>query len=247
MGQAVKNHIPNLNKQQIMVKMFAATIAVGLLVMSGCQSDKDNDKLLDAIMQKDVETVRKILAAGNIDLEPRSGLHDVNKPLAYAAAYGNLEIVKMLVEAGADLNGQVAYGDVPLIKADEHDNDDIIEYLIKKGADVNFPNYYGVTPFFGLCAYGNLELVKLALEHGADINSSYDSQMSDHFGIDNFSPFQAAVNYNQPEVVAFLLSHGGDPRAKDFKGRTPIELAESKGHDEIAQLLRKELESANDN
>jgi len=38
----------------------------------------------------------------------------MNKPLAYAAAYGNLDIVKLILERGADINGQVAYGDVPL-------------------------------------------------------------------------------------------------------------------------------------
>jgi ankyrin repeat protein len=221
-----------------MVKSLTAFIVLGS-ILSGC--DSDNDNLLAAIKQKDVEAVRRALATG-VDLEPASGLHDVNKPLAYAAAYGNLEIVKLLVEAGADLNGQVAYGDVALIKADEHGNDDIIEYLIREGADVNVPNYYGVTPFIGFCWEGQLELVKLAAKHGGDVNSSFEAKVGDGAGMKNFSPFQAAVAYGRRDVVAFLLSHGADPKAKDYKGRSPVELAESKGHKEIVRLLRKHLE-----
>src|SRR5262249_30510586 len=143
-----------------MVKLISTAMVFGVLLMCGCQST--NDKLLTAIQQKDVEAVRRMLAAG-VNLEPASDLHDVNKPLAYAAAYGNLEIVELLVKAGADVNGQVAYGDVPLIKADEHGNDDIIQYLIKQGADVNIPNQYGVTPFIGFCDSGRLKLVQLAV------------------------------------------------------------------------------------
>jgi ankyrin repeat protein len=226
-----------------MVKILAPAVAVGLLITSGCQSNNDNRlNLLNAIRQKDVAAVRKILATG-VDLEPMSGLNDVNKPLAYAAAYGNLEIVKLLVEAGANLNGQVAYGDVALIKADEHGNDDIIEYLIREGADVNVPNDYGVTPFIGLCGKGRLEFVELAAKHGGDVHSSFVAKVGEGTGTKNFSPLQAAAAYGRLEVVELLLSRGADPRAKDYKGRTPLELAESEGHDEVARLLRKQLES----
>src|SRR3954453_7066647 len=99
--------------------------------MLGCQSNID--QLLDAIRRKEINAVRRIVATG-VDLNPKSGPYEVNKPLAYAAAYGNLEIVKLLIKARANLNGQVAYGDVALIKAIEHGNTDILVYLIEQGA-----------------------------------------------------------------------------------------------------------------
>jgi ankyrin repeat protein len=101
-----------------------------------------------------------------------------------------------------------------------------------------------VSPFIGLCGSGQQEFVELAVQHGADINSSYEAKVGQGAGMKNFSPLQAAVAYNQPQVVAFLLSRGADQIASDYKGRTPLELAESKGHEEIARLLRKQLGSA---
>jgi uncharacterized protein len=225
-----------------MAKLLGTAGVFGLLLtMCSCQSN--NDKLLTAIRQKDIEAVRRIVATG-IDLNPKSGLHEVNKPLAYAAAYGNLEIVKLLVKAGADLNGQVAYGDVALIKADEHGNVDILEYLIEQGADVNVPNLYGMTPFIGLCESGRLNLVQLATKHGGDVNSSFVAKIGEGTGTKNFSPLETAAFYGRLSVVELLLSLGADPRTKDYKGRSPIELAKSHGHEDVAKLLQKQLDSA---
>lgn len=226
-----------------MPSTIAVAVAVALLAISGC--DSQNGELLEAIGRKDAETVRNLVGAG-ADLEPPSNLHEVNKPLAYAAAYGNLEIVKLLVEAGADLNGQVAYGDVALIKADEHDNADVVEYLIEAGADVNIPSRFGMTPFIGLCAGGQLEFVQLAVDRGADVNSSFLSTIGDGAGTKNLSPLQAAVTYGHAEVVAFLLSQGADADATDYKNRTPMDLAVANGHDDIAKLLREHLKQAGD-
>jgi uncharacterized protein len=151
--------------------------------------------------------------------------------------------VKLLVKAGADLNAPVAYGDVALIKAAEHGNDDILEYLIEQGADVNVPNAFGVTPFIGLCGEGRLKFVQLAAKHGGDVNSSFVSKTSDHTGMNNFSPLQAAAADGRLDVVELLLAHGANPQAKDYKGRSSIEIAESRGHADIVNLLRKQAES----
>jgi uncharacterized protein len=228
-----------------MAKILKTATVFCLLITYGCQSSSrsKNNSLLNAIQQKDVEAVRRMLGS-DADLEPESGPNEVIKPLAYAAAYGNLEIVKLLVKAGADLNGHVAYGDVALIKAAEHGNDDILAYLIEQGADVNVPNAVGVTPFIGLCRKGDLKLVQLAAKHGGDVNSSFISKTSDHAGEKNFSPLQASAADGRLDVVELLLSLGANPQAEDgYKGQTAIEVAESRGHADVANLLRKQLTS----
>jgi len=207
----------------------------------GCSSEHQdlNDRLLAAIREKDSGKVTDILKTERVDLEPASTIHQVNKPLAYAAAYGNLEIVKLIVEQGADLDGAVAYGDVPLIKADEHENQDIINYLIEKGADVNKPNLFGVSPFIGFCGQGQIELVRLSINHGADLNKRYRSAVGSGKGTFNLSPLEAAIKYKKIEAVRLLLSKGADPSIKDPKGNSLASVAENMNLDKIAQLLKK--------
>ena len=113
-----------------MKNALLTTVMVAML--AGCNA-LDDDALFEAIWPKNTKEVERILAKGNVTLDPPQQPNQVNKPLAYAAAYGNLEIVKMILARGADINGHLAYGDVPLIKAAEHGNKAIIEYLLEQG------------------------------------------------------------------------------------------------------------------
>lgn len=129
----------------------------------------------------------------------------------------------------------------------EHGNIEILKYLIEQGADVNAPNHYGLTPFIGLCEGGPLEIVQLSIKHGGDVNASFVNNIGEDAGKKNFSPLQTVAHSGRPEVVELLLSHGADPRTKDYKGRSPIELAKSKGHEDVAKLVQKRLDSVKKN
>jgi len=208
-----------------------------LVMLAGC-SAPDDKLLFEAIRAKNTQLVARILTKKNVTLDPPQQPNQVNKPLAYAAAYGNLEIVKLILEMGANMNGQVAYGEVPLIKAAEHNNRDIIVFLIERGADVNLPNAFGVTPFIGLCASGDVDLVQLALKHGGKVNASYVNQTESTPGIRNYTALQAAVDAGRASVVNVLIEHGGDPNVKDYLGKTSHDIAKSKGDVEIQRILK---------
>ena len=203
----------------------------------GCSTGNDNEQLFDAIRNRQDDAFKEILQTGNVDLEPPRQKFRVNKPLAYAAAYGNLEMVKLLVERGADLDGETAYGDVPIMEALERGNDvEIAKYLIIKGADVNKPNDFGVSSFIGLCGGDDLELVKLALEHGGEIDERYVSKI-DSGGKKNYSALQTAVADDKPEVLKLLLDRGGDPYLEVSPGMNSFDLAKTKQHDRILEIL----------
>jgi ankyrin repeat protein len=219
--------------------------AMTIAILTGC-SASDDDALFRSIRAKDTQQVERILAKGDVALDPARLPNRVDKPLAFAAAYGNVDIVKMILARGADINGQVAYGDVPLIKAAEHGNRDIIVYLVEQGADVNKPNDFGVSPFIGFCSAESVELVELVelgLRHGGRINESFVDNVPPNKGEKNFTALQAAVAEGRTDVVKFLLAHGGDPNIKDSSGKTCLDLARERGQEDVVRMVKNAISS----
>lgn len=69
-------------------------------------------------------------------------LHRNESPLGIAASKGNLELVKLFVELGADVNSFNPYplgagGYSPLINAVGGGHEDVVEFLLQKGANFN--------------------------------------------------------------------------------------------------------------
>ena len=70
------------------------------------------------------------------DVEERNGFGW--SPLYYASSRNHPNIIKLLIDAGADVNGTMEHnGDTPVIVASENDSAEALEYLIKQGADIS--------------------------------------------------------------------------------------------------------------
>ena len=76
---------------------------------------------------------------GIINMEDGNG----NTPLMYAAENGNKDIVKLLIDKGANVNKQDKNGKTPLMYAVVKGNKDIVKLLIENGAIVNKQNKDG--------------------------------------------------------------------------------------------------------
>ena len=92
----------------------------------------------------DFKLIRTILENGLVDVNAKddigwTGLH-------CACMNFSLDLVKLLIEAGADVNAQTNEGDVPLLVAINHNSNRISKVLIEAGADVNIKNNYGHSP-----------------------------------------------------------------------------------------------------
>ena len=94
-----------------MKNALLAAMTVGML--AGCRAS-DNDALIDAIRAKDTKQVDRILAEGAVNLDPPQQPYQVNKPLAYAAAYGNLDIVKLILREVPTSTGRLPTATFPL-------------------------------------------------------------------------------------------------------------------------------------
>jgi ankyrin repeat protein len=115
--------------------------------------------LLEAVKKGDIEKVKAILekpisnfGKTEIDQKGRSG----DTPLSAAAEYGNLAMVKLLVEHGATVDAGKEKGDrTPLMEASGQGHAEVVQYLIAKGADVNAKGK-GVTPLLAASAWGHI-------------------------------------------------------------------------------------------
>jgi ankyrin repeat protein len=97
--------------------------------------------------------------------------------LMTAASIGNLEIVKLLVEHGADVNLKNVKGNTALILAAQNDNFNIVKYLVEKGADVKIKNEYGKTALYSIenrfSSHNNInsDIINFLKQHEDDENS----------------------------------------------------------------------------
>lgn len=144
----------------------------------------------------------------------------------HASEHGYLEIVKYLVEHGADVTAD-DNGAVKL--ASEHGNLDVVKYLVSQGADITADDNYAVK---WSSVFGRLDVVKYLVEHGADITAD-----------DNFA-VRYASQYGRIEVVKYLVELGADVSAKDGYA---IDVANLNGHTEIVKYLESVQVSDNIN
>ena len=120
-----------------------------------------------AVHWNDVEAARLLLRAGaNPATKNRFGA----SPLSEAAFAGNAELVKALLDAGADAREMTtADGETVLMTAARTGNVDAVRMLVDRGADVNATERYkGQTALMWAAAERHAPVVKLLLERGAD-------------------------------------------------------------------------------
>ena len=182
----------------------------------------------------DAAEVRRLLAAG-VGVDTRDG-HNMpadQTPLMLAARNGFLEIVRVLLDAGASVSavdkrqGEIEGEHQPLHCAVMGQNRAVVEATLDAGADVNALTSGGDTPLNFAIRRGNLELMQLLVERGAAVVK---------FGRKRYQPPLLAVAGAEvplsikPALIDFLLKAGADPNATDHRGNTPLHRLAG-GHD----------------
>jgi ankyrin repeat protein len=119
--------------------------------------------------------VRRLLARGvDVNATDKEG----NTALINASRWRQLEVVRVLLEAGADTEKKGASGWTALMAAiimSRLNETELAQELIQRGADVNARGEYGETVLMLAIKKGHVDIVRVILKRGADLNAKNTS------------------------------------------------------------------------
>jgi len=199
-------------------------------VNSDSQINKVDNELFLAVSNGDLDKVKSLLKSGsNPNSKDAFGEHILESALNLKQ--NRIEMFKLLIESGADINTRVRQEPLIFIP-----NTEIIEYLLSKGANPNMKSDSGATPLMNNAKWGTKETVNLLLSAGANINEQ------DNIGN---TPLIYAVNKNlsrdnnlRIDVVKLLIEKGANPNIQNKQGQTAFSIAASLGDNEVYQILQ---------
>uniref|UniRef100_A0A146KTZ5 Protein fem-1 B n=3 Tax=Lygus hesperus TaxID=30085 RepID=A0A146KTZ5_LYGHE len=162
-----------------------------------------------------------------------STLVDNASPLWVAAGAGYINIVKDLIEAGAEINHRTQTGSTPIRAACFDGRLEIVQYLAHCGADVEIPNSFHNTCLMIASFRGHLDTVSFLLEIGADPNKK---------ALCGATALHFAAEFGVPRLIYTLLDAGA-VITKTNKGFTPVILAAEQAKENVVNMFtqRKDL------
>jgi len=147
---------------------FKAWILAAALVLPSAAfalTDDEQVEFMGAVTEGNVKIVKKYLDAGTVQV---NDIFFAWTPLLSAASKGQLEVVKVLAERGANLNYQHPITKLTAVAYATYDsNYEMLEYLLQKGADPNIKARGGVSMVRLARDEGNDKIVALLMKYGA--------------------------------------------------------------------------------
>lgn len=175
----------------------------------------------------------------SIDVIDPSG----NTPLTLACTKkAPLEIIKMLISTGANVNFSNKDGDTPLTLActGVDSSVEVIEYLLKQGANINHANKKGYTALAIACSVKSLPIIKCLIQADASMHS-LDNDGNSPLHLASLHLASSKLFKNPPisiDIIKVLVEAGADPNQKNKTGRTPLfHVCEANHAEGIAFLL----------
>ena len=192
--------------------------------------------LVEAVKTSDPRLLSALIAQkANLNCEAADS-YSIEPLIVKAIKESNLEIVKLLLDAGINIHVRDRYGHTPLLVAISWaENEKIIDLLIEAGSDIYAETAtkkgdrilsFGGENMLLLAAYSkhsDLPRIQKIMNTGCcDINAR---------SLNGRTPFMAAVYSNKgPEIIQYLLEAGSDIHVKYYGSNALMQAAKENTH-----------------
>eukprot|EP01086_Lenisia_limosa_P005587 TRINITY_DN2267_c0_g1_i1.p1 TRINITY_DN2267_c0_g1~~TRINITY_DN2267_c0_g1_i1.p1 ORF type:complete len:630 (-),score=123.28 TRINITY_DN2267_c0_g1_i1:24-1913(-) len=243
------------NDQFEMFVLIGNTEIVSYLINSSIVSDDELSRgIVTSISNNNLDMLKCLISfiPSVNDL-----LYNGAPALFSACKLGRMEIMKYLIERGADPSIQSEKGWLPYEAAAVSGQAEVAHYMlinnlscvvkkdqlemalrsgsldsvkhILEGVKLNTPILLGRTPLHTAAEYGTVEMIEYLLNEGADIHAR-DTQ-------EHFAPIHFACFQKEPAVLECLLSRGASKDTQNGNDMTPLDMAVEKGNLRIVSVL----------
>ena len=201
----------------------------------------DWDEFLhEAIDAKDIDLVRQALAEGADPNRPNSDGNSSfvgTTELFWAVSSGEVEIVRLLLEAGAKVAAEMQAESSSLHTAVEDNARQMINLLLEyDGAvAVNWFDYIDRTPLMCAVENGNVEIARCLIEAGSDVNANNKPHIGN-------TASHIAAGSGTLEMVELLVCAGADPTIQGWMWIMPLDKAQARKRGEgprIYEILER--------
>ncbi|MGB2885066.1 MAG: ankyrin repeat domain-containing protein, partial [Dehalococcoidia bacterium] len=186
-------------------------------------------EIFDAVKANDLAKVKALVEVNSqlVNTKDASG----RTPLHWACRGVHYEVLKFLVEKGADINAKDNDGIAPLHSLTSRAHAEGIALLIANKADVNVKSANGDTPLHFAAQSGRFAIVQQLIDHGAVVTSKSHS---------GFTPLLGAIQAKSLEIAELLIAKSADVNLvfkEDYYGATPMSFAIQLGNLEMVKSL----------
>ena len=145
----------------------------------------------------------------------------------------HIDVVRLLLERGAEINRPLENGVTVLYAAHEKRgrifDEAFLCFLLDRGADINQAAEGGWTPLHMTCASGRVDAARWLLENGADVNRVLE---------DGGTPLFVACQEGHVDMAQLVLDNGAEVNNRAMEeGCTPLYIACQNGHVDTARML----------
>lgn len=163
---------------------------------------RGNEKVVKALLDNggvDVNSVSTYVFFTDRETDKYTEITEAGKTaLIYASQIGNANIIKMLLQHGANINFQDGLGRTALMEASNRGYENIVKSLLEHNANVNTGDKNGWTALMYAAQAGNENIAAMLLQHSANINAQEN---------DGSTALMLAAKNKRKNIIKLLLSN----------------------------------------